>query len=116
MKLEIRESALLLPVLLLSAASATADSQGDALQACSVAVAGSMAEAQGLEPKVSLDTSGIRSGWPLSSKTLFHLDVHDPDTEEVVGRYDCFVDKRGRVERLRPLPLTAPSARQRVRI
>ncbi len=110
-----RENALLLPVLLLSAASAAAGSQGEALQACSVAVAGSMAQTQGFEPEVSLDTSGIRSGWPLSSQTLFHLDVRDPATEEVVGRYDCFVDKRGRVERLRPLPLTAPSAKQRGR-
>ena len=49
----------------------------------------------------------------LRGTEIFHLDVRDASTDELVARADCVVDERARVKRLKPLPLDAGDATER---
>ena len=60
---------------------------------------------------MSEDSSVSRS--PLKVRETIHLDVRDPDSNEVVARADCVVDSRARVKRVVSVPLHEPDAAKR---
>jgi hypothetical protein len=44
---------------------------------------------------------------------LFHLDARDPESQEVVARADCWVNRSAEVQRLLPVPIEAEDAEKR---
>lgn len=115
MKMRITGKALVLPVLLLSSVVANAESDLDAVTACSDAIAKTFTDKQGAAVKVRIDQSEIDTGHRLGRLTKFHLDVRDPSTTNVVGRFDCTVNRRAKIRWLTLLPIDAPSAELRSR-
>lgn len=116
MKIKTCSKVAALPVLMLSAITAHAATNGDALQACSEAIATSIEKQQGAELKLRVDASSIDPGRRLHNDTLFHLDAVDPATDNVVGRFDCRVNRRAHVRSLYELSPDAPSAIVRAKI
>lgn len=114
MKIKSRSKVLAVPILMLGAYSANAATDMDAVQACSDAIATFVEEKQGAPLKVSVDLSTSGLGRRLSEPTVFHLDATDPTTGDVVGRYDCHVNRRGIVRSLRELSPNMLAARTRV--
>jgi len=99
-------SALALSALPFTVSAYTADK---ALNACAEAVT---AEISSGEMAYSISDESD-SGHRVSGITVFHLDLHDPASDEVVARADCVVDARARVKRVKTLPLDAADASER---
>lgn len=106
-------SIFMLYVLLLSSVAANAATELDAVEACSDAIATSIANKQGAAVKVRIDRSEVDTRRRLNSLTMFHLDVMDSSETSVVGRFDCTVNRSAKVQSLRHLSIDAPSAEQR---
>lgn len=99
-------SALALSVSPFSASAYTAEK---ALNACAAALT---AEMSGAELAYSIDENSY-SNTRLKGIETFHLDARDPDSDEVVARADCVVDRRANVKQLKTLPLDAEDAKER---
>ena len=93
--------------------SVKAASLQDGLDACASAVVDDLATSNGapLDYRISEDSRASKSR--LRERETFHLDVHDPSSDEVVARADCIVDSRARVKKVVTLPLDEPDAAQR---
>lgn len=93
--------------------SAKAASLQDGLDACAGAVVDELATSNGtpLDYRMSEDSRASKSR--LRKRETFHLDVHDPISDEVVARADCVVDSRTRVKKVVMLPLDEPDAARR---
>lgn len=109
------KSVFVLPVLLLSSVAANAATDMDAVEACSDAIATSIANKQGEAVKVRIDPSEVDAKRKLGRLTMFHLDVLESSTSSVVGRFDCAVNRHAKVRSLQRLAIDAPSAGQRSR-
>lgn len=109
------KSVLVLPVLLLSSVVANAATDLDAVEACSDAIAASLADKQDAAVKVRVDQSMVDAKRRLGGLTKFHLDVMEASTTSVVGRFDCTVNRRAKIRSLVSLSIDAPSAVQRSR-
>lgn len=110
-----RHKIIALPLLMLSAITANAATEHEAVQACSEAMKVSVEKKVGAEVKLTVDSSGTDPGQRLSPSTLFHLDAVDAATDTVVGRYECVVSRGAKVRRLIALSLNAPDAKARAR-
>ena len=104
-----------LVLLLTQGAAEAAGTDARAVAACAGAIAERIESRQGAGVDVKIDTSGIDESRRLINRTVFELDVRDPASSRVVGRFSCIVSGNAKVRRLVTLPLTAPDAIERAR-
>jgi hypothetical protein len=83
------------------------------LDACADAMVSELADKQGAPMVYNLDPSSTKSPRPIGRSELYHLDARDPKSEEVIARYDCFINHDAQVQKLVRVPLDAPDARFR---
>ena len=83
------------------------------LNACADALVSELATSNGapLGYRVSPESSTSQSR--LKRREKIHLDVHNPESREVVARADCTVDNHGQVRKLVTVPLDAADAEER---
>ena len=93
--------------------SVKAASLHDGLDACASAVVNKLATSNDAPLDYSISEDSHASKLPLRGLETFHLDVHDPNGDEVIARADCVVDARARVKRVVTLSLDEPDAAQR---
>jgi hypothetical protein len=93
--------------------SVKAASLQDGLDACASAVVGELATSNGAPLDYSMSENSGGSKARLRVRETIHLDVHDPNSNEVVARADCVVDSRARVKKVVTLPLDQPDAARR---
>ena len=116
MKTPDRVAVLALPALLLSQGIANASAKdSEALAACTDAIANFFEVQQGAEPATQIDAGAFGKDRRLGKLTVFELDAFDANTQNVVGRFSCTVNRYAKVRQLRTLPLTAPNAAERGR-
>jgi len=84
-------------------ANATAGHVG--LEACVDAMVGELSEANGTPVGYSLDSASDNFDRDLKSREVISLYARDPSTDALVSRMDCVVDRRGRILRLKDMPL-----------
>jgi len=84
-------------------AQATAGHVG--LEACVDAMVGELSEASGTQVGYSLDSASDNFDRDLRSREVISLYAREPGSDVLVSRMDCFVDRRGRVLRLKDMPL-----------
>lgn len=100
-----------LPVMLFSTALANAATDRDAVQACSEAVVTTIENKHGAAVNLRVDESGINPTEKLVSRsTMFEISAVDSSTEDVIGRFQCHVNRNAEVLRLRTLALDVPAA------
>ena len=83
------------------------------LEACTNAMVEQLAEDQGGPMVYNLDPESDGSARRMDRREIFHLDAKDPDSQEVVARYDCFINGNAQVQKLVRVPLDAPDAQFR---
>lgn len=83
------------------------------LEACAEAMVSGLAESQGSPMVFNLGPDSTGGKKKLAIRETFHLDARDPDSDKVVARKDCVVNKRAEVIRLIEVPLDGPDARIR---
>lgn len=93
--------------------SANAVTETKALEACADALAGEISGDTGVETAYRLDQDLPESSRRLGQVEVFHLDAHDPESQEVVARADCWVSRSAKVKRLVPVSLDAEDAKTR---
>jgi len=84
-------------------AHATAGHVG--LEACVDAMVGELSEASGTPVGYSLDSASDNFDRSLGTREVISLYARDPHSDALISRMDCFVDRRGRVLRLKDMPL-----------
>ena len=84
-------------------ANATAGHVG--LEACVDAMVGELSEANGTQVGYSLDSASDNFDRNLRAREVISLYARDPSTDALVSRMDCVVDRRGRIPRLKDMPL-----------
>lgn len=102
-----------IPVVMLASGIASAATDGEAVRACSTAIAAAIEKKQGIEPGLKVDQSNVSTRRRLTGYTAFELDARDSSSNDVIGRYTCVVNRRAEVRRLTTLSLNGPSAEQR---
>ena len=75
------------------------------LEACVDAMVGELSEASGAPVGYSLNSASDNFDRALRSREVISLYARDPGSDALVSRMDCFVDRRGRVLRLKDMPL-----------
>ena len=85
----------------------------DAMEACSRAFVEYMEESRGTRIKLEIGNLDSASDRRLRTLLIYHLDARSSDSEQVVARADCTVNRHARVKNLRSLPLTAKNADER---
>ena len=93
--------------------SANAVTESKALEACANALASDISGNTGIETAYRMDEDFPASSRRLGEVQLFHLDARDPDSQEVVARADCWVNRSAKVKRLLPVPVEAEDAEKR---
>lgn len=84
------------------------------LEACTEALVQQLEGPQGAQPAFRL-ASDSTIGPRVPGHGVWHLDVHDPDSGEVMAKALCRVGKRAEVRELVALPLNAADAKTRAR-
>ena len=92
---------------------AHAVTHNEALEACASALAGEISGKTGIETAYRIDEELPASGRRLGRMEMFHLDARDPESQEVVARADCWVNRSAKVQRLLPVPIEAEDAEKR---
>ncbi|MBT8098230.1 MAG: hypothetical protein KJO82_00700 [Gammaproteobacteria bacterium] len=87
----------------------------DAIRACGEAIAAKIEGKQGAALKLNVDESQVSAKRRLDNRTMFYMDIFDPATNDLVGKYDCIVDRRAKIRALRELPVEAAVAAVRSR-
>ena len=82
----------------------------DGLNACASAAVAEISISQDAAPNFSLTPESSISRAKLNRRELFHLDLRNPSTDEVLARVDCTVDQRARVIDLKEVPLEGKDA------
>ena len=83
------------------------------LEACVDAMVDTLAENQGSPMVYSLNPESTSGPSRLDRRAVFHLDAMSPDTDEVVARMDCVVNRKAEVTQLLVVPLDEEDARIR---
>jgi len=84
-------------------AQATAGHVG--LEACVDAMVGELSEARSTQVGYRLDSASDNFDRSLGQREVISLYARDPNNDVLISRMDCFVDRRGRVLRLKDMPL-----------
>ena len=83
------------------------------LDACAQAMIADLAAEQGAPMVYNMDPSTRTMKGALKRREVIHLDAKDPESDEVVARVDCVVNRKAEVKQLIRVPLEAPNARDR---
>jgi hypothetical protein len=75
------------------------------LEACVDAMVGELSEASGTQVGYRLDSASDNFDRQLSRREVISLYARVPGSDALVSRMDCFLDRRGRVLRLKDMPL-----------
>ncbi|HEY5774476.1 MAG TPA: hypothetical protein VIS57_00180 [Xanthomonadales bacterium] len=75
------------------------------LEACVDALVSELSESTGTPVGYQLDSGGDNFDRKLRSRERISLYARDPQNNELVSKMDCFVDRKGRVLRLKSMPL-----------
>jgi hypothetical protein len=86
-----------------------------ALEACADAVVSGMTESGSADLSYRLDESSTDAGRRRKGSGMYHLDVRDPDSREVIARADCRFNRQAEVILVKTIPLNAADARVRAR-
>lgn len=84
------------------------------LNACADALVNKLSVENGAPLGFQLGADSEQSNAQMSNRELYQLDVRDPNTQEVVARAQCVVDRQARVRQLVSVPLSADDAAERV--
>ena len=90
--------------------TAAAVTERSVLEACTNAA---LAELPGFSTEVTsyrLDPNSEHSDRRLDRGGVFHIDLRDPESRDVVARVDCHYDRRAGIRELIRVPLTADDA------
>lgn len=87
-----------------------AATHNDGLDACAAAVVSELGNAQGAAMKYSMAPGSDTSNVKLKRREVFHMDIRDPQTQEIIARADCIVDENAAVRKLKNLPIDAKDA------
>lgn len=101
--------------LALSAAGIEAAPVEDGMKACADATVQQLSETRRVSTDYALDKEASDMGerGRLRSRDTFHMDVRSADSDEVVARVDCVVNRNAEVLELNGLPLAAADASRR---
>jgi len=113
--MNIRNSLLIasvIPMLSLPIASQAATAK-EAMEACSQAFADNIEESRGTTVKMKIENLDDVARMRLRGYSIYHLDAREADSNEVVARADCVVNRYARVTDFRTLPLSAKDADER---
>ena len=88
-------------------------SRAAGLDACADAMISELEDKQGAPMVYNLDPDSTGSKMPMTRTEIYHLDAKDPKSDEVIARYDCFINNNAQVQKLVPVPLDAPDAKFR---
>lgn len=83
------------------------------LNACADAMVSKLSTENGAPLGFRLGPDSEKSNAHMSFREIYHLDVRDPNTQEVVARADCVVDRKANVRQLVSVPLGADDASKR---
>ena len=84
------------------------------LEACADALASKLSAANGTSIDYEVDPASEGFDRRLQSLELFSLYARDPDSNKLVSRMDCVVNRTGRVMRLIDMPLEAEDSSKQV--
>ena len=87
-----------------------AATHNDGLDACAAAVISELGSAKGVAMKYSVAPESDTSNVKLRRREVFHMDIRDPETSEIVARADCTVNQKAEVRKLKNLPIDAQDA------
>ncbi|MFC1778084.1 hypothetical protein ACFL3I_12220 [Pseudomonadota bacterium] len=87
-----------------------AGTRTDGLDACAAAMVSELGSAQGVTMKYSMSPDTETSDVRLKRREVFHMDIRDPATREIIARADCTVDEKAKVRKLESVPLDAEDA------
>lgn len=87
-----------------------AATRNDGLDACAAAVVSELGNAQGAAMKYSMAPGSDMSKAKLKRREVFHMDIRDPQTREIIARADCTVDEKAAIRELKNLPIDARDA------
>ena len=87
-----------------------AATRGAGLTACADALVSKLSVDNGAPLGFQLGNEQENSGIRMNQREIYHLDVKDPKTQEIVARADCVVDRSARVRRLISVPLKSDDA------
>ena len=90
-------------VLFSPASQATTDKY--AMQNCAEALRQKVESDQGQAVDMTLGGSIATSNRYISTNAVYHLTAIDPKTDEPVAKLDCYVDRRGKIMRLKTVPV-----------
>ena len=90
--------------------SVNAATRTDGLTACAKAAVFDLGEQQDMELGYSLSSDSITSGVRLEHREVFHLDITKPDSNTIVARVDCIVDRKAKVRGLIKVPIDGKEA------
>jgi len=85
------------------------------LNACADALVTKISDDYGTDLGFHLDSESEISKIQLGNREVYHLDVRDPNTDKVVARAECIVDRKAHVRELVSVPLSADEAAVRAR-
>jgi hypothetical protein len=92
------------------ATGAHAATRTDGLNACAKAAVAELGSRHNADLDYSLSADTRASGVKLKNRELFHLDISNPQNDEVIARVDCYVDKEANVRDLKKVPLDGKDA------
>ncbi|MBT8060929.1 MAG: hypothetical protein HKP03_06485 [Xanthomonadales bacterium] len=84
-----------------------------ALEACANAAVTELPGIGNDALSVRLDPASQSSDRRLTRSGVFHLDVRDPESRDVLARVDCHFTRRAEIRRLVSVPLSAEDAGNR---
>lgn len=85
----------------------------NALEACANAAATDLPGISNDALSVRLDIASVNSDRRLKRSGVFHLDVRDPKSRDVLARVDCHFNRDAEIRRLISVPLSAEDAEHR---
>jgi hypothetical protein len=94
-------------------AAASTVTERSALEACANAAVSELPGISNEALSVHLDPASGSSDRRLSRSGVFHLDVRDPESRDVLARVDCHFTRRAEIRRLVSVPLSADDAEYR---
>lgn len=88
----------------------------EGLNACAEAIVTELGTSQGSPMSFRISQSSDISLEKLKRRETFHLDLRSPETDAIVARVDCIVDRKAQVQKVINVPLDALDAERRAKV
>ena len=83
------------------------------MDACADALVSKLSTDTGTTLNFQLAAGSESSKVKLNFRETYHLDARDPNTQKIIARADCVVDRKAKVRQLVSIPLSADDAAAR---